>query len=106
MAYCLLGVFGVNLPLIYGEEENAYTRLMDEVSKPSNLRQDETIHAQQQKITKYPGDPSASLKDVAQHPGDLLAFLKFEQIDARHDNTKNAQRATCEWLLQHPAYVA
>ena len=32
-AYCLLGIFGVFMPLIYGEEENAYTRLKEEVNR-------------------------------------------------------------------------
>lgn len=33
-AYCLLGLFGVFLPLIYGEgEEHAVVRLQEEISK-------------------------------------------------------------------------
>ncbi|KIV77690.1 hypothetical protein PV11_09473 [Exophiala sideris] len=34
-AYCLLGIFGVFLPLIYGEGENAYIRLIRKVRKSS-----------------------------------------------------------------------
>ena len=43
MAYCLLGLFGVNMPLLYGEgEENAFLRLQTEIMKVSN---DESIFA-------------------------------------------------------------
>ena len=27
LAYCLLGIFGVNMPLLYGEGSNAFLRL-------------------------------------------------------------------------------
>ncbi len=31
MAYCLLGIFGVNMPLLYGEGKNAFRRLQREI---------------------------------------------------------------------------
>ncbi|KAK4495709.1 hypothetical protein PRZ48_012977 [Zasmidium cellare] len=34
-AYSLLGVFGVNMPLLYGEGENAFIRLQEEIIKTS-----------------------------------------------------------------------
>lgn len=34
-AYCLLGIFGVFLPLMYGEEDNAFVRLKEEINKRS-----------------------------------------------------------------------
>ncbi|KAK0631286.1 hypothetical protein B0T14DRAFT_559101 [Immersiella caudata] len=30
-AYCLLGILGINLPLLYGEEEKAFRRLQEEI---------------------------------------------------------------------------
>ncbi len=42
MAYCLLGIFGVNMPLLYGEGEKAFSRLQDEIIKQSN---DDSIFA-------------------------------------------------------------
>ena len=36
--YCLLGIFNVYMPLIYGEgKENAFTRLQDEINKRSKI---------------------------------------------------------------------
>ena len=32
-AYSLLGIFGINMPLIYGERENAFIRLQEEIMK-------------------------------------------------------------------------
>lgn len=34
-AYCLLGIFNVYLPLIYGEGDNAFSRLKEEIEKSS-----------------------------------------------------------------------
>jgi hypothetical protein len=34
-AYCLLGIFNVFMPLIYGEEDNAFIRLKEEIDKRS-----------------------------------------------------------------------
>jgi hypothetical protein len=36
LAYCLLGIFGINLPLLYGEGMRAFLRLQEEVVKNSN----------------------------------------------------------------------
>ena len=42
MAYCLLGIFHVNMPLLYGEGMKAFTRLQHEIIKQSN---DDSIFA-------------------------------------------------------------
>ncbi|CAK7208584.1 hypothetical protein SEUCBS140593_000222 [Sporothrix eucalyptigena] len=31
MAYCLLGIFGINMPLLYGERDRAFIRLQKEI---------------------------------------------------------------------------
>lgn len=36
IAYCLLGIFGVNMPLLYGEGMQAFTRLQEEIMKDSD----------------------------------------------------------------------
>ena len=35
-AYCLLGLFGINLPLLYGEGERSFIRLQEEIVRNSN----------------------------------------------------------------------
>ncbi|KUI53729.1 Vegetative incompatibility protein HET-E-1 [Cytospora mali] len=36
MAYCLLGIFGVNIPLLYGEGDRAFIRLQEEILRTLN----------------------------------------------------------------------
>jgi Heterokaryon incompatibility protein (HET) len=40
MAYCLMGIFEVNMPLLYGEGEKAFIRLQEEIIRYSN---DQTV---------------------------------------------------------------
>jgi ankyrin repeat protein len=35
-AYCLMGIFGINMPLLYGEGERAFIRLQEEIMKISD----------------------------------------------------------------------
>lgn len=35
-AYCLMGLFGVNMPMLYGEGEKAFVRLQEEIIKTSD----------------------------------------------------------------------
>jgi len=43
-AYCLLGIFGVHMPLLYGEGSNAFIRLQEEIMRNSD---DQSIFAWQ-----------------------------------------------------------
>ena len=36
VAYCLMGIFGVNMAMLYGEGERAFTRLQEEIMKVSD----------------------------------------------------------------------
>ncbi|UPL04053.1 hypothetical protein LCI18_014987 [Fusarium solani-melongenae] len=36
LAYCLLGIFDVNMPMMYGEGSKAFTRLQEEIVKETN----------------------------------------------------------------------
>jgi hypothetical protein len=35
VAYCLLGIFDINMPLLYGEGGKAFKRLQEEITKQS-----------------------------------------------------------------------
>ena len=54
ISYCLLGIFDVNMPLIYGEGTKAFQRLQDEIMKayPYDL----TILAWGKVLSKLPGE--------------------------------------------------
>lgn len=51
IAYCLLGIFGIYMPLIYGEEEHAFQRLQEEIIKTTP---DPSIFAWRLSPTAYP----------------------------------------------------
>ncbi|KAF2102615.1 HET-domain-containing protein, partial [Rhizodiscina lignyota] len=54
MAYCLLGLFDVNMPLIYGERDKAFIRLQEEIIRVSD---DQSIFAHDQENKILATDP-------------------------------------------------
>ncbi|KAK0651027.1 heterokaryon incompatibility protein-domain-containing protein [Cercophora newfieldiana] len=81
MAYCLMGIFGVNMPLLYGEGENAFVRLQEEIIKRST---DQTILAwgalgqTEQQYNKYRDMHQSQVEEI----GDL-AFTRTMPTLAR-----------------------
>jgi ankyrin repeat protein len=73
-AYCLMGIFGVHLPVIYGErEENASKRLREEIDKLS-----EELKCPQ-----------------------ALRTSEYEQFK---DRNPGRLEGTCKWFLQHNCF--
>ena len=78
-AYCLLGIFGVNMPMLYGEREAAFIRLQEEIMKYSDdhsLFAWESAECQWMKPFKYPNF-------LGRHRG-LLAESPLEFAKSRH----------------------
>ena len=73
VAYCLMGLFDVNMPLIYGEGPKAFVRLQEEILKQSN---DESILAW--------GDQEGSSGERGTLNAFLTAKLEKEVKPARH----------------------
>lgn len=66
MAYCLLGIFNVHMPLLYGEGHGAFQRLQEEIIKSSS---DETIFMWHDgPNSKYPRSRSSSAGILASSP--------------------------------------
>ncbi|EGP91691.1 uncharacterized protein MYCGRDRAFT_32494 [Zymoseptoria tritici IPO323] len=85
------------MPVLYGEgEDKAFARLRAIIGPQEGIRQ----------ALSSVGDEESSDNSVEARRESVLASLSFEQIDARHTNIRDAQRATCEWLLQHPDFSA
>ncbi|KAE9994460.1 hypothetical protein EG327_010086 [Venturia inaequalis] len=74
IAYCLLGIFGVNMPLLYGEGMRAFTRLQEEIMKDSA---DHSLFA----WTAFDRTHNALNQDGMRGP---LAVSPMEFRDARH----------------------
>ncbi|KAF9630200.1 hypothetical protein BFW01_g381 [Lasiodiplodia theobromae] len=82
--YCLLGIFDIQMPLLYGEgREKALKRLHKEIKESL-------------------GNRAQSLSDEQKQS--LLDSLRFDQIDARQMTIKNAHAKTCKWLLRKSEY--
>jgi len=83
MAYCLLGIFDVNLPLLYGEAEKAFQRLQEEIIRS---KADLSIFAWQ--CTPPPGVDEWTLTGVlARSPQDFSHGHVVERMYRRetHD---------------------
>jgi hypothetical protein len=62
IAYCLLGIFEVSLPLLYGEGKRAFTRLQEEIMKSSD---DQSLFAWEEKEENVKVDMTLRHSDVA-----------------------------------------
>ncbi|KAL8341599.1 hypothetical protein RB598_003502 [Gaeumannomyces tritici] len=68
VAYCLMGIFDINMPLLYGEGDKAFQRLQEEILKRSN---DMSIFCSS-------SDPSSDGRDVlATSPSDFDGSRDF-----------------------------
>jgi hypothetical protein len=84
IAYCLLGIFDINMPLLYGEGEKAFTRLQEEILK---VTEDHTILAWER--SNSPSLP-ANLKNqflgvFARHPSDFYKSTDIERSRPTED---------------------
>ncbi|RYP21600.1 hypothetical protein DL767_009217 [Monosporascus sp. MG133] len=97
IAYCLLGIFGVNMPMIYGEGDKAFRRLQEHIMKDIG---DDSILAWGIGLNGLTPDNSSAII-----PGGILAtrpsdFANCGQIASRErpDNDSIDLRAGNLWL--------
>ncbi|TVY42671.1 Vegetative incompatibility protein HET-E-1, partial [Lachnellula cervina] len=109
MAYSLLGIFNVQIPLIYGEgAEEAFKRLQQEVYKRSRKRQLDELATISYSFVNTAKRSKPSLNDNPNAPikKSLIEQLYFPRIDAHLTSLKAAQGATCRWFLTKPEYIS
>lgn len=80
MAYCMLGIFGINMPLLYGEGANALLRLQKEIF---NRTLDESVFA------LNPGAPEPPLYPLrrglfAEHFSDFVSSADIQRLTHLH----------------------
>src|SRR5450756_1783726 len=73
VAYCLMGLFDVNMPLLYGEGAKAFIRLQEEILKRSN---DHSLFAW----------ASSNAGDTSRGPWAFVGFLASDPSDFEHSN--------------------
>jgi hypothetical protein len=93
MAYCLLGIFNVNMPLLYGEGRKSFTRLQEEIMKVSD---DQSLFAW-------------GLLDHIQTRADFISTWQ-KSLDSRQLWNGNSQEADGDGIIklynllaEHPA---
>ncbi|TGO29700.1 hypothetical protein BPAE_0012g00550 [Botrytis paeoniae] len=132
MAYCLLGIFDVHMPLIYGERsESAFRRLTEEIGKhPKKHNLDESpLFSAADSSSRKRSKPShfessnhlSRLQTVGgsdtlcQYPTHdidattrqaIIDQLYFPKIDERLTSLTAAQGTTCRWFLTKPEYLS
>jgi len=77
-AYCLMGIFGINMPLLYGEGEKAFIRLQEEIIKKNNS--DDSILAWGLEIDGAISSARGAASDHTLSPitGEILASSPFD----------------------------
>lgn len=85
-AYSLLGIFDVNMPMLYGEGEKAFIRLQEEIAKETN---DLTLFAWQAVKTNEEDSASQKYRGIlAKSPAE---FAKFGDVVPRSDHKFNEE---------------
>lgn len=86
IAYCLMGLFGVNMPLLYGERQKAFLRLQEEIMKTS---EDHSLFAWKKPVSQ-PDDMHCGL--LASSPAHFSESRNIVPIlqDGSHDNETQA----------------
>ncbi|RDL34650.1 uncharacterized protein BP5553_07778 [Venustampulla echinocandica] len=133
-AYSLLGIFGVSMPLIYGEgKDEAFDRLEEELHKRERKRNRgnlstlspltsgstkrlKTLHCQssvpssRNSNSLNPETPiyfEDSVHNIdATTKQSLIDQLYFTKIDERLTSLTAAQGTTCRWFLTKPEYTS
>ncbi|KAH8123378.1 hypothetical protein FP744_10005958 [Trichoderma asperellum] len=73
-AYCLLGIFGIHMPLIYGEGEQAFLRLQEEIMRISH---DDSLFAWKSSDSR--GGLLATSTEAFKDSGDIIQSNPFNE---------------------------
>ncbi|KAN0099864.1 HET domain containing protein [Hyaloscypha variabilis] len=85
MAYCLLGLFDISMPLLYGEGEKAFLRLQEHIAASST---DHTLFAWGVLPGSAVGDQLRSYRSIfARSPADFAQSGIFEERKILHPDT-------------------
>jgi len=68
IAYCLLGIFGINMPLLYGEGQKAFRRLQEEILKVSDDHSILAFDTDLSEATLFAHHPSVFTRGSRIHP--------------------------------------
>lgn len=91
--YCLLGIFGVSMPLNYAEgKEKAMRRLKQEIA-------DE--YGQGRSTPRMQRLNRLSKKDAVKRRKEVIEMLSYDTMESRRSTISHALADTCKWILEH-----
>lgn len=100
LAYCLMGIFDVNMPLLYGEGKKAFIRLQEDIIKDSEDQSLFAWRAQEQSERESSTEPQAQGL-LAQSPAAFASpgsVVPFRVCDAPYSMTNRGLRITLPLL--------
>ncbi|RYP78366.1 hypothetical protein DL771_000551 [Monosporascus sp. 5C6A] len=97
MAYCLMGLFRINMPLLYGEGERAFIRLQEELIKQEH---DHTILAWGMSLSAKPAGNRALASSPAEFAGWDRRIAPTRRIPVGHYLTAQLK----VWLIPRPLW--
>jgi hypothetical protein len=83
LAYCLLGIFDINMPLVYGEGDRAFIRLQEEIIKETN---DLTLFAWQEEASSAAKVPSPAYRGILARSPREFAHARTVVCSISHKN--------------------
>lgn len=103
-SYSLLGIFDINMPLLYGEGHNAFRRLQEEILKQTD---DESLFANYltlgynaYKKNEYLASLLAPSPDCFTESGDIFLYTRDARLHARPEHIINVPTAATNKRLQ------
>ncbi|KAF5860589.1 hypothetical protein ETB97_001363 [Aspergillus alliaceus] len=93
-AYCLMGIFGINMPPIYGEGKNAFIRLQEEIMK---VLDDHSIFAwRSESEEENHGGLLATSPDAFRECANIVPYNPFTTVDGPLTLLANPLQACCD----------
>lgn len=102
LAYCLLGIFNIFIPPIYGEGTNAFIRLEEAITKAARSNVEPEYMSGRRAQLSLRTTAGIGLGDTYTK---AVNALRFDQMDTRHSTIQRAYSVTCRWILTHPMYL-
>jgi hypothetical protein len=99
-AYCLLGIFNVNMPLLYGEGKRAFRRLQEEIMKET---EDQTLLVWGTKATAF-HDLDSATPDGALCNSPAY-FMWCDSLEVRDWDTVYPARTTSQQPFTRPPHI-
>ncbi|KAJ0336998.1 hypothetical protein COL922a_007293 [Colletotrichum nupharicola] len=82
MAYCLMGIFDINMPMIYGEGKKAFERLQEHIL---SSKEDTSLSAESKALERVASLVIHKLGEKVEPDVDLYADLTERDVESRSD---------------------